>query len=468
MKTINRSIYFTLFFLAFGFFSCNEEIDKATLKSIVTPNEMGALTSTTFVLKFENAETDFEEFTWSAPDFGFQASATYILEVDVAGFNFANAIELGSTGDLSLTLTEGDLNSALLALGLNPDEAAMVEFRVRSTISNRVDEVYSAAIEVTMTPFATTFPPIYVIGDAQGWDLGKALELTATGPGTYEGTGDFVMNGIFRFFATPSWDANQWGASYFGAGNLPPELADNGDGDSNLKFLAADGFYHISVNLNTKMIVVKEQNFPTKLFIIGGDQGWDLAKALELKHLGNGVFEGIGTFGNGNIWRFFESPDWGAKQWNYNTFLDGTIDSKLSGTTEGDANFTFEGETGIYKITVSTVDLTIVMEATSEPTLYIIGDDQGWDLGAAFQLTWLGGQKYEGTTDFNNGSIFRFFAAPDWGAKQYNYKTFVDGTIDETNLSGTTEGDANFTFIGTSGAFKIEVDLLNLSIKMSQ
>jgi len=468
MKTINRIIFFTLSFIAFGFFSCNEEIDKAVLKGTVSPNEMGSLSSSSFVLMFENADLDFEDFTWTAPDFGFQASATYVLEVDVAGFAFANAIELGSTGELSMTLTEGDLNSALLALGLNPEESEMLEFRVRSTISDRVNEVVSTSLEVSLTPFATTFEPIYIIGDAQGWDLGKALEMKATGPGTYEATGDFVKDGNFRFFETPSWDAEQWGVSFFGAANLPPELGDTGDGDSNFKFLAEDGFYFISVNMKTKVITVEEQNFPTNLFIIGDDQGWDLNAALELTHLGNGVFEGIGNFGQDNIWRFFESPDWGAKQWNYNTFLDGTIDSKLTGTTEGDANFTFIGETGTYKITVSTVDLTIVMEATVEPTLFIIGDDQGWDTGAAFGLTWLGGSKFEGTTDFTTDAIFRFFEKADWGAKQYNYNTFLDGAIDETNLSGTTEGDANFTFIGTTGTFKIEVDLLNLTLQMSQ
>jgi hypothetical protein len=355
----------------------------------------------------------------------------------------------------------------LLALGLLPDEAASVEFRVRSTVGSGTEPVHSTVINVSITPFATTFEPIYIVGDAQGWNLDNALELTATGPGTFEAAGDFVKDGIFRFFETPSWDANQWGGAYFGTG-LPAEMEAVGDGDDNIKFIGEDGFYFISINLNAKTITIEEQNFPTKLYIVGDDQGWNLDAALQLMHMGNGVFEGIGTFGNGNIWRFFENPDWGAKQWNYNTFLDGTIDPKLSGTTEGDANFTFEGETGIYKITVSTVDLTIVMEAATAPTLFIIGDDQGWDLGNAYQLTWQGGYKYSGSTDFNNGSIFRFFEKADWGAKQYNYNTFLDGTIDETNLTGTTEGDANFTFIGTSGTFNIDVDLLNLTISMSQ
>ncbi len=465
-KIIKPFIYILLTIISF---SCEDElVDKAVLDSDPDTNALNNLPSTTYTLTFEDQGEEFDEFNWSATDFGFPASITYTLQVDADGSDFTNAVELTSTQQLSATVTQGDINEALLTLGLNPDQLSDVQFRIMSAVGSGVEPVYSNAINVGITPFATSFEPIYIIGDAQNWDLTAAAELEATGPGTYEGTADFVNEGIFRFFASPDWAAEQWGASYFAGGDLPDELVDNGDGDSNFRYTGPDGTYFVTVDLNTKTITLTEQNYPETLYIIGDDQAWDLSQAFQLTPLGDGVFEGVGQFGNGNIWRFFEIPDWGATQWNYNNFDQEDIDSDLTGTTEGDANFTFIGETGLYKITVSLVDFTIEMEPSDPPALYIIGDDQAWDLAQAFEMTWMGNQVYQGTTEFNSGSIFRFFENPDWGAPQWNYNNFVDGTIDEANLSGTTEGDANFTFIGTSGTYTIEVDLINQTIVMSQ
>jgi hypothetical protein len=85
-------------------------------------------------------------------------------------------------------------------------------------------------------------------------------------------------------------------------------------------------------------------------------------------------------------------------------------------------------------------------------------------------LTWKEGGIYEGTTDFTNGSIFRFFAnndpsAWDWAGEQWRYSSFADGTIDP-NLEDGGGGDSNFKFAGTTGTYTIRVDIYDLVVEL--
>jgi hypothetical protein len=171
--------------------------------------------------------------------------------------------------------------------------------------------------------------------------------------------------------------------------------------------------------------------------------------SVALRHVGGGVFEAIETLGNGNIWRFFETPSWGGTQWNYNTFLGGAIDSKLSGTTEGDANFEFIGESGIYKITVSTLDLSIIIEPAEKPTMYRVGGDNGWAFDPP--MTWIRGEKFTETTVLTEGNEWRFFPTID------DYNAFVD--VDASLWSGPNGGDANFLNL-VSGTYVITIDVV--------
>ncbi len=465
MKNKILLLFYVLFF--FAFLSCEEEGEKAVIKSNVTPNSIENLSGSSFTLVYDDSEEAFEPITWTELDYGFPASVSSTVEIAKAGENFTNAVELATTSANTVTLTVGEMNEALLGLGLLPEEAADVELRVKSTVNSNIAPVFSSPLDLTFTPYATTFPPIYIIGDAQGWNLANALELQSTGPGTYETIGTFQENGKFRFFATPSWDAQQWGWSFFSAGSIASGLLSGADGDSNLLFDLPSGYYKISVSLKDKSIALEASSAPT-LFIIGDAQGWNLGNALEMHSLGAGQFEVVGQFQQNGKFRFFSSPDWAADQFRWSYFNGGTVDSKVADAGDGDSNFLFTAASGIYKMIVSINDKTISVESSAAPTLYIIGQDQGWNLGNAFKLTWLGGGKYEGTTNFSTNATFRLFDKPDWPNGFGNYPYF--GEEGEVNplLENANDGDLNFRFVGTTGTFTMAVDLYNLKVDMSQ
>ena|SRR5688572_8431858 len=116
---------------------------------------------------------------------------------------------------------------------------------------------------------------------------------------------------------------------------------------------------------------------------------------------------------------------------------------------------------------VSINDKTISVESSPEPTLYIIGQDQGWSLANAFKFTWLGGGKYEGATNFSTNATFRLFDKADWPNGFGNYPYFEEGEISPL-LEDANDNDLNFRFVGTTGTFTMDVDLYNLNVGMNQ
>lgn len=440
--------------------SCEDDMeDKVTLDiSKVTGGTMANLSQSSYILTYAEANNNFEMITWDSTDYGYQTSITYILQIDVDGANFSNAINLETTTELYAEINIEDLNTVLVEdLSQTPEEAASVQFRVVSTIISSVDldSVFSSPISVDITPYDPDIPPIYLIGGLEGWNADNAIELPSVSPLVYSGFIDLEPDSVFRLFETKDMESEvQWGYSYFTS--VPIELVDNEDAADNFKFVdTVKATYAITVDLNAKSIVLEIQLYPSTFFIIGGDQGWNLDDPLALRHKGGGVFEGIETFTNGNEWRFFETPSWGGVQWNYNTFADGTIDENLTGPNGGDANFLFTGTTGIYKITVSTLDLTITMETAEAPTMFRVGGFNSWAWDES--MTWIRGEKFTVTSELVAGQEWRFF--PDdgnWG-NTVDYTYFED--VPSDLWSGPNGGDKNFLDL-VSGTYTITIDVV--------
>ena len=447
-----------VFLLSLLIITCEDDIVEKVILDVskITGGTVANLSSTSYVLEYANANDNFETISWDSTDYGYPTSITYTLQIDISGDTFANAVDLATTTELYAEINIEDLNNVLVEdLSLTPEVSAAVQFRVVSSISGTVADVNSAPINVNISPYDPDIPPIYLLGSLQGWNFANAVALQSIAPLMYSGFADFDTTAVFRFFELMDWaTGEQWGYSYF-TGSIPAEFGDNGDSDSNFNFTGDKGTYAITVDLNDKSIEIEKQLFPSTLYIIGDDQAWNLDDALAMRHVGGGVFEAVETFGNGNIWRFFETPSWGGTQWNYNTFINGTIDSDLSGTTEGDANFTFNGTTGIYKITVSTLDLTIDMEPADMPTMYRVGGDNSWTFGES--MTWIRGEKFTETTELTAGNEWRFFPTKDvWGFTR-DYNAFKN--VDPTLWSGPNGSDANFLNL-VSGTYVITIDVV--------
>lgn len=540
------------------------------------------ISSGEIVLTQEEDSSVFANLSWSALDFGTSQPVKYTIELGYAGEEFERAVGIVTKENItSYAMLVTEVNAAMIALGVAPEESADVEIRVRAWVDFLTDPSLSDPISLTLTPYLLTYPSRYVVGDANGWSLTDPDTLESFAPGVYEGVVRLQTNGNFRFFIAPDWNAEQWGFSTFATGSIPEEFIDANDSDSNFKFTGITAEYRMVANFNTETITIEplgpppppasmflvtpdvvefdmvpeleataegvtdyqgvvmlEKNTKFRIFeakdwkgakldwtffadgevdsrltdagddqsniLFTGESGWfimtvsvdgasitleetseparslyivgdgyigewDLAKALSLNGLGNNEFEAIGTFKPG-VFRFFAEPDWAADQTGYSFFADGSVDPKLEDAGGNDSNFRFVGDAGIYKITVSMAEKTIVMEPVEAPTLYLLGDDQGWSPANAVSLTWMEGGIYEATTDFTNGSIFRFYANNDpadwdWGGEQWRYSSFADGTIDP-DLEDDGGADSNFRFIGTDGTYTVRVNIYDLVVEL--
>jgi len=356
-------IFFAL--LALSFWGCETETEKTVLPESVTPNQVTSPTGAT-VLSLENADVNVN-FTWTSLDFGYSLPQKYTLQIAKAGTNFATAYDIVAVNDLEGSITQGKLNAILLNF-IDGGVAGNVDIRVKTIISSYVDPYYSATKTVSMTPYQTVFPPIYIIGSSTGgWDPNLAVEMRSSAPNVYSTIAYFsntTDNNTFRFFKQAGW-GDSWNCPFF-TGGFPTALLENAaDGDSNFRLIGASGYYSITAKLAEKKVDMTAVDEPV-MYMTGdgvgsGAWGWDPGQYVKMTWKSNGKWEATTTFTNGKAFRFFIQTGWGTS-YNYPYFADGTVTALLTNAADGDSNFRVVAATGTYKITVNMLDLVVSME----------------------------------------------------------------------------------------------------------
>ncbi|NOU18924.1 MAG: hypothetical protein HOO91_15320 [Bacteroidales bacterium] len=359
-------ILLTFLILACVIISCEKDEEKAIVKKIIASNELSALSASSYILLLDSAANDFQTFNWTKVDFGFTASITYKVQIDVKGNDFASAVDILTVNNLlTKTITIGDFNKFLLDKELEPETAVILEFRVKAIVNDNVAPIYSNIVEATITPYATSFPPIYMCGSAVGgWDWTKGVEMRSTAPKVYQTIAYFENAGAFRFFAQANWGPTSYNYPYFATGTVSALFENANDGDSNFKFIGTTGYFSITVNLKTKTVEMTAVDEP-KMFMTGGAVGgWDwTTNYVQMTWKSNGIFEATTDFINGEAFRFFAQKDWGPTSYNYPYFAGGTVSNLFENANDGDKNFRFTGTTGNFKITLNMLDKIITMTA---------------------------------------------------------------------------------------------------------
>jgi hypothetical protein len=271
-----KKIYFSLMMILgmATLFSCSDDEKDPVVGVFKAPTLQTPDNNSSYVLTAETAADNMATFKWSAADFGFQSATTYALELAKAGSDFAEPIEMGTTNATTFSLTVGDMNNRLLAMGVAAGTAYNMEARIKATINDNVKTLYSEKIAFTATPYfvKVVYPSLYLPGNYQAasgyeadWSPDKAPEIFSLKSNEkYEGYIFFgVDNTEFKFTDHPNWDVN-WGDT--GAdGTL------NTDGD-NIK-IATAGYYLVKANINDLTYTVQRTDWG----VIGSATpgGWD-------------------------------------------------------------------------------------------------------------------------------------------------------------------------------------------------
>jgi hypothetical protein len=462
MKTLK--IFFAFALAAMTFVSCEEDGVQAVLKKNVAPNQLEAPADGSYVLTKDLKDNVMETFKWTPTDYGFNASVNYTLQAALEGDDFENAVEVGATYSKSINVNVGAFNDIALGLGLTPEQTGSIELRVVSTIGNPAAPTVISNVEtIEVTPYATSFPPIWGMGAAlKGWGPwpGNAVEWQSSEYKKYSTITYFTNGATFRWFNQLDWGPLSFNYPYFTS--VDTEFENANDGDSNFRVTAASGWYRVDVDLVAKTVVAESVSEPVLYMMGGALNGWGPwpGAAVKMTYLKPGVFEAEANFKN-DIFRFFTQADWGA---GYNFEYFTTMDPNfVLSTPDNDKNLKYIGTPGVQKITVDLNTKTLTLGTPPDPVLFITGDDFGWGWGAGqyVEMTYKGGNVFETTHTLTNDKLFRFFPQKDW-SPSYNFSYFT--TVDNELVNQGVGGDENFRYTGTTGSRKITVNMTTKTV----
>lgn len=345
MKIGIQKLFF-LPLLAFAFIACEEDQELVTMQP-GTPPALSASTDA-LVLDREEAETEAITFSWTEAEFGFPAAVNYTLQLAQAGTDFAEPRDVDMGNTVARTYTVEELNSRVLQLGLEPGTAGQLEARVRATLSEAVEPVFSNTVTVDITPYSgeVELPSIYVPGAYQGWDPGSAAALTsAEDDGVYRGYITFPDEESleFKFTVERNWDEN------YGADGDGPLTQDG----PNLT-VPEPGTYLIVADLNE----MTWSATPYAWGIVGDATpgGWDADTPMSYDHT-EGIWKITQALEEGNM-KFRLNNDWA------NNYGDDNLDDETLNAGGADIPVT---EAGTYDITLNLKD-----EANPTYTLELI------------------------------------------------------------------------------------------------
>lgn len=177
--------------------ACSSDLDEYRfISENATPSVIKELSSSTYILDAMNSKGVFETFEWSDAELGENLPASYVLQTDIVGKNFANPQTLTSGKVLTIDITIGAMNDIIQRLiktyGLEADQTCDLEFRVKASPSSDVNSntaIYSNIISATITPYGDEikYPKVHVMGGYSDWNWDNA-----------QGLFDFDNSGIYK------------------------------------------------------------------------------------------------------------------------------------------------------------------------------------------------------------------------------------------------------------------------------
>lgn len=224
--------------------ACEEDGDKIYLSGLEGSEFI--LTETDIMLSKENASKIVLSAAWknstlvvSNPDMGAPDVFTAYLQISTQEDFSSNVIENEGIGE-SKAYTGAELNAIARNLGLVPDVATPVYFRLRGSIAPNIESVYSEIKKVNITPYLIDMTIGFILDKDK-----KQTGLTLVSPdanGVYAG---FIGATSWYNFFMEEGDGKVWG-------NLAADgstfLASSEEGSWNFWYPEPGGCYYTEVN----------------------------------------------------------------------------------------------------------------------------------------------------------------------------------------------------------------------------
>ena len=355
-----------------GMFSCKNDPFGPTLTLNSSPAITNPASGTSYVLTPGQQDAVFETFTWTAADFSIKnlPAVTYKLQMTLQGTSFDSPAQLMKGNGLSFEMTVGEMNNSLLLMGLNPGEPASLELRIVANIEDKLDDIISNVVSISVTPYSTevNVKPIYVLGSATlaGWDNMAALEMNYVDGGQFEivtmltpGAGQEL-----KFLSVLGQWAPQWGTDASGTADSGPLVYRPDEATPDPPAIPApDSASQFKIIADTALLTYQVFEYGD-IWLLGGATtvGWDNTLAMPMEKVDEGRYTITTTLDPaGEFWKIIDERGAWAPQWG--TDASGTADSgplvyRPDEATPDPAAIPAPADLGLYKIDVDIVGLT--------------------------------------------------------------------------------------------------------------
>ena len=351
--------------LLFIAFSCENEDDGPEF-TVTPPSEDVAFTNSfldDYLLSAQTSANIAERLLWNTPSFGAQTSVSFTVEGSSTNLFAATDPGYFSSGALTennYAVSVANLLTIADALDLDGDptsgkeSSGMAYLRVTASVGDATDSNGSSVvsepqeIKITMveTEGEVPAPMLAVPGQYQGWNPGGAPLLAASAAGQTDFEGFIYMdineadNQGFKFVegvdGVYDWGNPDWGKSDDGVLVV--------DGESNIT-VDEDGLYFIQADTGAG-------TYSTTLMSLGligsaTPTGWDSDTDF-VYDAENNVLSLDVNLTNGGEYKVRANDGWDIEfpgQFGPDSDGDGFLDTK-------DGNFTHEGATGNYRVTL--------------------------------------------------------------------------------------------------------------------
>ncbi len=340
---VMKKIFYLIAIIGIGMlYSCEKENDNPVLDLTKTiPPAITEPADGAAIVLAEETATDSVTFKWSATQYSIDGlpATTYVLQADLADSNFAHAKNLVSTAGLEFSVTQENLNIALVNLGIEAGQSADLEFRVLSFLNQNNPDTWtqSEVITVNFTTYqGTPAEPgkLWVPGDYQGWNPATAPNIfSPEHNGFFTGYIYFPEGGTyqFKFTSAPDWNHTNFGSA--GDGLLTTE-----NGTNNNLEVPDWGNYYLTADTN------------------------NLTWSYELRN-----FALIGTFNN---WSGDEPLTWDDANWRWEITRDFEAGAEFKWRANGEWTINL-GDSGNGDNTLSQDGANIVIEEAGNYTIYL-------------------------------------------------------------------------------------------------
>ncbi|MFT4644670.1 MAG: hypothetical protein ACI8ZX_001076 [Planctomycetota bacterium] len=388
----------------------------------------------TFILTLENNDLEAVTISWNDPilDSSLSLDIEYLIETALPETDFAMAIEIGKVNNINtLSLTNAQLNSVAIQLGIPVDTAGDLELRIKSTISDTPSGTVLERISDTVTINVTAYLTVLdlsttwgIIGSAANdWGATPDLPMFTTDTDGVLVAYVNLTDGEWKFRENNDW------ANNLGSGAAADDVSSGGG-----NFTTVAGSFKITLDLNNNKFT--KENF--SLGIVGGAyNNWGATPDFMLEYdQYSDVFRGLVTLIDGEM-KFRMNNDWGT---NYgDDGADGTLE--LNGSN-------IVVTAGMYFATVDMNDLTYTLEPVTHVWGLVGGAFNNWGAtpDAQFKRDW--SKPFNDVWVLENVTLidgeYKFRSNNDWGT---NYGDDGGDGILELNGSNLNTTAGTYSYI---------------------